>query len=140
MFIRWHSYRTRRPRSWHRGDAVTRCRAILVESHRVNGEPRLKHIACIASYDPGDLDRQRWRDGVFHRAACVGFWRQARKQLDRLAISPEDRITIEAALALRIPVPTAEDERQADREREELWQRLRESIEQFKAQQQAARV
>jgi len=55
-----------------------------VESVRVNGKPRLKHIAFIASYEPGTLKQF---------STSVVFWRRARTRLDRLGnrITPEDR-------------------------------------------------
>jgi hypothetical protein len=123
MFIRWQNYRS--VANWHRRDRpVKRCSAVLVESVRVNGKPRLKHIAFIASYEP-EADWQRESLRIIIRRA---FWANARDRLDRLAnrITPEDRIKIEAALALHVQPTTPEEDVASDREMEEGWQRLKE--------------
>jgi hypothetical protein len=127
MFIRWMAYRTRNPQPWSRQGAV---RAVLVESRRVNGKPRLQHIAMLASFDPGDLDADRWQDPSWaRRHAAVPFWRQARKTLDRLGlantITPDDRAKIESAMKERIPIPTPEDEQAFDADRAAAVERVR---------------
>jgi len=113
MFVRWQKYRS--VASWHwRDPPIKRVKAVLVESVRVNGKPRLKHIAFISSYEPEGLgDRFQ-------------FWREARQRLDRLGnrITPEDRIKIEAALAERVPT-TPEEITTHDREQAESWERLK---------------
>jgi hypothetical protein len=75
VFIRWQKYKSVARWNW-RDPPIKRCKAVLVESVRVNGKPRLKHIAFIHSYGEGTLDKI---------SARTWFWRHARKRLDRLA-------------------------------------------------------
>jgi hypothetical protein len=117
MFVRWFHYTSRNPQPWSRRFAV---RAVLVESRRVGGKPRLQHIAMLGSFNPGDLEADRWLDPAWaRRHAAVPFWREARKVLDKLAdrIASEDRAKIESALEERIPIPTPEDEQQFEADR-----------------------
>jgi hypothetical protein len=146
MFIRWQNYRSVARWNW-RDPPIKRCKAVLVESVRVNGKPRLKHIAFIASYESPENRRawnDRWGSGsqqvedanaeMMRNPECrvipdrIRFWRTARERLDRLAnrITPEDRTKIEAALALQVPPTTPEEIAASDREMEEGWQRLKE--------------
>lgn len=146
MFIRWQKYRS--VARWHWRDApIKRCKAVLVESVRVDGKPRLKHIAFIASYESPENRvawNKRWASGsqqvkdanaeMMRDPRCrvipdrIRFWRTARERLDRLAnrITPEDRIKIEAALALQVPPTTPEEDEAATRGMQESWQRLKE--------------
>jgi hypothetical protein len=95
MFIRWQHINAERWPRWH-GDPVrwVRHKAKLAETVRVNGKPRQKHVALIASYvqgeTPEEIEYQR-----------ITFWRDARKRLDQLdnLVTPADRIKIEAALS-----------------------------------------
>ena len=99
MFIRWQKCRS--VARWQ--SPITRFKAVLFEEVRIDGKPRQKHIASIASFEEGKLDQI---------SARSGFWRHARKQLDRIGnkITPADRSKIEAALAQRVPPTTpAED-------------------------------
>jgi hypothetical protein len=111
MFIRWQNYRS----VWR---DCTRWKAVLLESVNINGKPRLRHVAFIESYKECELHRLRTR---------VVFWRRARKCLDRLGnrITPEDRVEIEGALALRVPVSTPEEEEAYEREFAESMRRHR---------------
>ena len=119
MFVRWQLYRSQALNHWHAqcNNERARHKAILVESSRINGKPRLKHVAFIASYETGPLDLP----------TRIGFWQRARQRLDQLdnRITPDDRRKIEAALARRVPPTTPEDERAL----EESWQRLKERLE-----------
>jgi hypothetical protein len=121
MFIRWQNYRSVARRHWHRAERppVTRCTAVLVKSVRVDGEPRRKHIACIASYHP-PLDV----------SGRMLFWRRARKRLDQIAnwITAEDRVKIEAALASHVTPTTLEHEEACERAFAESFRRLKELI------------
>lgn len=76
--------------------------AILVESKRVDGKPKQRHIAYLGSF------KEHWRDVVQYR---VQWWQDMSERLDRLGnlITPDDRRRIEAALAKRMPPVTAED-------------------------------
>jgi hypothetical protein len=125
MFIRWQTYRS--VAYWHtvpafiagRDPPIKRVRAVLVESVRVDGKPRLRHIAFIASYDPDP--NPRWANSRRGR-----FWLTARERLDKLAnrITLEQRARIEATLAERVP-PLPPDEQAAfDRGVEELMRGL----------------
>ena len=85
---------------------------------RIDGEPRQKHIALIASYQPSKLDQISTRSI---------FWRHARERLERIGdqIMPDERSKIEAALAPRVPPTTAAEDAAMDRESEEALQRER---------------
>jgi hypothetical protein len=136
MFVRWQNYKSvahwnwQAPRNAWTPQPVIRCKAILVESVRVNGKPRLKHIAFIASYQSPEA-RRVWNAKTHFQLGILGspeventdmtschvipdrfrFWRTARERLDRLSnqITSEDRIKIEAALALRVLPTTLEE-------------------------------
>ena len=98
MFIRWQKYRS--VALWHRGKPpIKRVKAILVETVRIDGKPRQKHVAFIASYEANKLDQISTRST---------FWRHARQRLDQIGnqITPADRSKIEAALAQRVPPTT----------------------------------
>jgi hypothetical protein len=114
MFIRWQNSKTVSRQK--QNDKVNRCRAILVESARIDGKPRQQHVAFLASYRPDWLPAARFR-----------FWREASERLDRLGnrISLEDRHKIEAALVARVPRPSPEEQRQHDRETQQWLQGLR---------------
>jgi hypothetical protein len=143
MFIRWQKYRSVARWNW-RDPPIKRCKAVLVESVRVNGKPRLKHIAFIASYQSPEA-RHEWNCRTRREyglppaeygnmTECrvipdrIRFSRTARERLDRLAnrITPEDRTKIEAALALQVPPTTPEEIEASDLEMEKGWQRLKE--------------
>jgi len=108
MFVRWQNSKTVSRRK--RQGKVNRCRAILVENARIDGKPKQRYIAFLASYDP---DPSPWNDGP-----KTGFWRQAKLKLDRLSnrVSPEERLKIETALAARVPRPTPEEQERGDRQ------------------------
>lgn len=122
MFIRWQRKSgSAWSRSQHRRIRWTRHRAILVESIRVGGKPRQRHIAFVASFA---RDRLTASDQVddFER---VAFWRDARARLDALGnrVTAADRSKIEAALAEHVPPPTPAQEDDFDREVEAQRQR-----------------
>jgi hypothetical protein len=104
-------------------------RIILVESVRVNGKPRQKHVAFLGSIeldDPratiGDSDHARfWRDMIAKGKAR--FWRDVISRLKRLGnrVGPEDRKRIAAAIAAKVGEPPTEAElQQLEREREQF--------------------
>ena len=74
-------------------DKRARLKAILVESVRVDGKPRQKHIAFLGSIQPDDLDK-----------ASRYFWRDVTLKLKRLGnrVSPEDYERIIASLAAKV--------------------------------------
>src|SRR4051794_24669147 len=99
MFVRWQNSKTVSRRKAQ--GKVNRCRAVLVESVRVEGKPTQKYIAFLASYEPGS---RSW-------GQPFRFWHDALGCLDRLGnrISLEDRHPIEAALAAWVPRPCREE-------------------------------
>jgi hypothetical protein len=116
MFIRWQKYRS--VALWHRGKPpIKRVKAILVESVRIDGKPRQKHVAFIASYQDGRLDQISTRST---------FWRDARQRLDRISnqTTPSDRSRVEAALAQRVPPTTAAEDAAQQRQADERVQRV----------------
>ena len=66
---------------------------------RIDGKPRQRHVAFIASYEAKKLDQIGTRST---------FWRHARQRLDQIGnqITPADRSKIEAALAQRVQPTT----------------------------------
>jgi hypothetical protein len=84
MFVRWQTYRSQALWPWHAesNDKRALLKAVLVESVRVNGKPRQKHIAFLGSIASGASDE-------FARNA---FWRDVLSKLKRLGnrIGPED--------------------------------------------------
>ena len=80
--------------------------AVLVESARVNGKPRQRHVAYLGSYhdDPRDFIPLHWRNGpdLHYR---VWWWHRMTAKLDALGnvIPADQRPRIEAALAKKVP-------------------------------------
>ena len=91
MFVRWQTRsKTQHRRSEHWA-------AILASNTRINGKPTHHHIAYlggITKADAKDIARR------------IQFWDKATEQLDRLRVAAEERRTITAALAARVPRPT----------------------------------
>jgi hypothetical protein len=96
MYVRWQTYRSQalNERQAARNDERARLKAVLVESVRVHGKPRQRHVAFLGSltFEPIGFDSSRSR-----------FWRDVMTQLERLGnrISPEDRDRILASIAER---------------------------------------
>jgi hypothetical protein len=95
MFIRW-KHRTKKPKPF-RSEPEVRRSAVLVESVRVDGQPRLRHIAVLGGvHGDGSGD--------------VGFWRSVYAALERLRaekrITAKDRKRIIAELAEQVPLVT----------------------------------
>jgi hypothetical protein len=102
MFIRWQS-RTRTERNnWairYVGD--TTWNAILVESVRIDGKPRQRHVAYLGSISTPTQTKSR--------AQRVYTWEHMLERLDGLGnrIPAKDRKKIEAAIAAKLgPRPT----------------------------------
>jgi len=77
--------------------------AVLVESVRIEGKPRQRHIAHLATIREADLATGAdpcWR---------VQFWRKISRRLDDLEIEGADRVRVLDAVAQRVPRPTADD-------------------------------
>jgi hypothetical protein len=114
MFIRWQKYRS--VAKWHQGEPpIKRVKAVLVESARIDGKPRLKHIAFIESYEEGGLDQISTRSN---------FWRRARKRLKQLKLTAQQRREVEAMLAKRVKPTTKRQDAAYDLEMKAMWGRL----------------
>ena len=92
---RGSSLRTRRRADGSVGQDV-RWTAILVEGERVDGKPRQRHIARLASITESRIE-------VVHQRRY--FWDEVCDRLDQLGnrVSIYDRRHIEAAIALKVP-------------------------------------
>jgi hypothetical protein len=122
MFVPWQTYRSQalNERQAARNDEPARLKAVLVESVRVHGKPRQRHVAFLGSmtFEPIGFDSSRSR-----------LWRNVTTQLERLGnrISPEDRDRILASIAERVGggPPTAAELEQFERDSDALRARLR---------------
>jgi|SRR5262249_8051855 len=116
MFVRWQTYRSKARERWQRehNDKRARLKAILVESVRVDGKPRHKHIAFLGSTSIDGSDRPR-------------FWREVTTELNRLQLSSAERARIGAAIAKKVPgkLLTKAQLRKAERRRQEIMGSLR---------------
>jgi hypothetical protein len=129
MYLRWQSRKRNRPDIGHYGDVIrdaegyaalrdrrggvlrtcrdtgtqdVRWAAIIVESVRIDGKPRQRHVAYLASTTES-------RIAVVHQRRY--FWDEVLDGLDRLMnrMSIEDRTRVEAAIALKVPRLTREE-------------------------------
>jgi hypothetical protein len=125
MFVRWQLYRSQALYPWHakRNDRSARLKAVLVESVRVDGKPRQKHIAFLGSIasDASIDDPTGWR-----------FWRDVTLKLDRLGnrVSADERERIIASIAAKVgAAPPSEAEfEQYERENHQALERLSASL------------
>ena len=109
MYVRW---KTRRRKTGIYGGCLC-LNPILLESRRVDGQPRQKYIAGLGTLhvqhqlptrDPEEFVEVH---GGFVRIAGVyWFWHDLAECLDGLKLAPERRQTIESEVASRIPKPT----------------------------------
>jgi hypothetical protein len=101
MFVRWIS-RARRT-GWEGPDVHHR--AILIEAVRIDGKPRQRHIAYLIGFTESRARTHR-----------VNIWDEIAERLDKLGERiTTDRKKIEAAVAMRLPRPTAAERRNARR-------------------------
>jgi hypothetical protein len=119
-FVRWQTYRSQalRPRQRAQNDKHARQKAVLVESVRVDGKPRQRHIAFLGSMRIDRRDERR-------------FWREVTTRFDQLGnrVGPEDRERLLASIAKKVggrPMTTAELEQFA-RESDDLLRQIREA-------------
>jgi hypothetical protein len=70
--------------------------AILLERVLLDGRPQLEIVARLAAIDEDRTDEAATRDL---------FWRDARRKLGKLRLSPRDIWQVEIMLAMRIPKP-----------------------------------
>ncbi len=101
MFVRWQ--RKKRVDRYNWGHLLC---AVLVESHRVDGEPRQRTVAYLGGIRESFIDERENE----HRA----FWRHADKRLDELALDPEARAKVEAAIDSRVRRVTPENQAEFD--------------------------
>jgi hypothetical protein len=93
LFVRWQTYRSQaKDRSQRaRNNKQARMRAILVESVRIDGQPRQQHVAFLGSTSIDGSDRPR-------------FWRSVTTKLNSMRrLSPQDRKDIAASIAKKVP-------------------------------------
>ena len=88
MFVRWQTYRSQ-ARRWNTERALLK--AILVESIRVEGKPRQKHIAFLGSMSVDRSDMRR-------------FWHEVTARFDQLGnrVGPDERARLLASIAERV--------------------------------------
>jgi hypothetical protein len=105
MFVRWKTqvrpYLTkawdREAREYRERAPARRLSALLVESVRVNGKPRQKHIAYLGSITEAALGCPLSRQQ---------FWHTTFDALDRLQLDAADRRKVEEAAMARVPKMT----------------------------------
>ena len=69
MFIKWHRRPLKRVKIWLSETEDTHWAAILVESHRVDGKPRQRHIAYLGGINETSLvDQRKCHRGWFAEA------------------------------------------------------------------------
>jgi hypothetical protein len=111
MYIRWQS-RKRKSQFGSYRDLEMAWRAILVESVRVDGKPKQRHIGYLVGFTESAIAipaQQRF------------VWDRIEVRLARIGnrISAEDRETIIASITEKIgPPPTREQREELDRQRE----------------------
>ena len=95
MYVKWEDRWTRR------GTA-----AVLVESSRVGGKPRQRHIAYLGTY-PSSLFLIK--DDAHNVHTRAWFWHRMVERLAILDLTVEQRKHIIALAAKRVPKPTREE-------------------------------
>jgi hypothetical protein len=77
MHVRWQTYRSQalNPNRRARNDERARLKAVLVESVRVDGQPRQKHITFLGSMSIDRSDMRR-------------FWHAVTARFDQLGACP----------------------------------------------------
>jgi hypothetical protein len=100
--------------------ADTHLAAILIESVRIDGKPRQRHIAYLAGINEKAI--------VEFVGARVRFWREVDAVLHRLSnrLTAAERERIVAAVAAKVPRPTPAEAEQSERELAESFVRLKE--------------
>ena len=100
-YVRWQ--RKKRVDHWKLGPLLC---AVLVESRRVDGEPRQRTVAYLGSIRESFIDEGE----MAHRA----LWQHADERLDELALDPEARAKVEAAVDSRVRRVTPENQAEFD--------------------------
>ncbi len=123
MYVRWKKRKMSERLNW--GDiALT---AALVECVRINGKPRQRNVAYLATipvWAAGTKNRLGRPNGdtdiagvgCAYMSRIMSFWRKVGKALDTLD-GNIDRVRLEAQIAAKVPRPTAEDIAKDERSR-----------------------
>jgi hypothetical protein len=109
MFVRWQSrQRERAPFGFGRG-GDTHWRAIVVESARIAGKPKQRHIAYLVGFTESAIEIEAQR---------CHLWDHISARLDQLGnqITPDDREKIEASVAAKVQRPTAAEYKKVARD------------------------
>ena len=109
MYIRWQSRRRQQSQFGKWTETDTGWSAIIVENTRVGGKPVQRHIAYLVGFTESAIKIAPQR--------CY-LWDGITARLDQLGnqITPADRAKIEAAIAKKIPRPTAAEYKDAARD------------------------
>jgi hypothetical protein len=137
MYVRWQQYRSSKPRWLEPDKRHASLKAILVESVRVDGKPRQKHIAFLGSieleYVNGEIANAGPPGPWGGETRNAYFWRDVTSRLKRLGnrVGPEDYERIVASIAAKVggrPLSDAELE-QLERKNEESKRKLFQKLE-----------
>jgi hypothetical protein len=119
MFVRWQK-RTNQycDRPGFACDADTHLAASLIESVRIDGKPRQRHVAYLAGIS---------EKGVEHVGRRLRFWREVDERLHDLSnrLTAAERKRITAIVAARVPRPSEAEAVRCDREFAESIARIR---------------
>jgi hypothetical protein len=109
MFVRWQSRQRNRAVFGPYGKGDVRWRVVLVESARVNGKPRQRHICYLGSVTESAIKLLIQR---------CHFWDKVGERLDRLGnqITTADRDRIEAVISEKVPRPSPAEYKDAARD------------------------
>jgi hypothetical protein len=109
MFVRWQARKHTERSSYLGGSDDVHWRADLVESVRINGKPRQRHIAYLVGFTEQQLRAKSVgkRRGKVRLRQQLFVWQSALDRLDSLGdrVSDVDRARIEESLAGRIGMP-----------------------------------
>ena len=95
MYVRWKRRKLRKGLGRKREEDAGYARsAVLVESHRVKGQPRQKFVAHLGSI------RERFMGEAFHHGL---FWRDVQASLGRLDLDHDEHVEIEKAIEKVVP-------------------------------------
>ena len=132
MFVRWQQYRSQalNPHLRKHNDEHACLKAILVESVRVNGKPRQRHVAFLGSLEIDAITEAKsplgsWYDDVMTTVRRQ-FWYDVTTLLERLSnrVDPEDRQRIADSIAKKVGgrLMTEAELKQFDREIEAMFE------------------
>ena len=114
MFVRWQSRKRRSSYFGFSRDSDGNpiedwnWSAVLVESHRLDGKPRQKHIAYLGSITDSGI-------AISHQRG--DFWLHLHEKLDQLGnrITPDERVKIEKKITQKVP-PLTDAEKKSSNE------------------------